>query len=185
MRWCGAWFSLGHGEVKTLIQSGNAVFSSDHAVSTDELAQAIEARFGLLIDVVLRTPSELQRALAGNPFAGKLQSDPSFCDAFGAHGQQGILADEIGALQLDWRTLTAQVDNLTIHGTEPVDVAPLLAVKRIVIGFKIVSLVEREFNVALIEAEDPRAHLMIEPDGSTNLPRPKTTHVSTVIWSAN
>ena len=80
---------------------------------------------------------------------------------------------EIGALRLDWRTLTAEIDNLVIHGTEPADAAPLLAVKRVVIGFKILSFVERRFNVARVEAEDPRAHLMIAADGSTNLPHPK------------
>ena len=74
---------------------------------------------------------------------------------------------------LDWRTLTAEIDNLIIHGTEPADAAPLLAVKRVVIGFKILSFIERRFNVARVEAEGPQAHLMIEADGSTNLPHPK------------
>jgi len=80
---------------------------------------------------------------------------------------------EIGALRLDWKTLTAEIDNLTIHGTEPADAAPLLAVKRVEIGFKILSFLERKFNVARVEAEEPRAHVIIEADGSTNLPHPK------------
>jgi len=81
---------------------------------------------------------------------------------------------EIGDLRLDWKTLKAELDNLTIHGTEPVDAAPLLAIKHVVIGFKIISFVDREFNVALVETDNPRAHLIIQPDGSTNLPQPKT-----------
>jgi translocation and assembly module TamB len=80
---------------------------------------------------------------------------------------------EIGALRLDWRTVTAEIDNLVIHGTEPAGAAPLLAVRRVAIGFKILSFVERKFNVARVEAEDPRAHVIIAVDGSTNLPRPK------------
>jgi translocation and assembly module TamB len=80
---------------------------------------------------------------------------------------------EIGALEWDWKTLTAEIDNLTIHGTEPADAAPLLAVKRVVIGFKVLSFLERRFNVARVEAEDPRAHVIVETDGSTNLPHPK------------
>ncbi len=80
---------------------------------------------------------------------------------------------EIGALRLDWRTLTAEIDNLVIHGTEPADAAPLLAVRRVAIGFKVLSFVERRFNVARVEAEDPRAHVIIAADGSTNLPHPK------------
>jgi translocation and assembly module TamB len=80
---------------------------------------------------------------------------------------------EIGALRWDWKALTAEIDNLTIHGTEPADAAPLLAVKRVVIGFKVLSFLERRFNVARVEAEDPRAHVIVEADGSTNLPHPK------------
>jgi len=87
---------------------------------------------------------------------------------------------EIGGLRLDWKTLTAELDNLTIHGTEPANAAPLLAVKRVVIGFKILSFMERQFNVARVEADGPIAHLMIEPDGSTNLPRPKLPNGKTV-----
>ncbi len=82
---------------------------------------------------------------------------------------------EIGGLRWDWKTLTAELDNLTIHGTEPAGAAPLLAVKRVTIGFKVLSFVEREFNVARVEAEVPRVNLIVEPDGSTNLPHPKVT----------
>src|SRR5580700_3892754 len=79
---------------------------------------------------------------------------------------------EIGALRLDWKTLTAEIDNLTIHGTEPTGTAPLLSVKRVAIGFKVLSFIERQFNVARVEADGPVAHVIIEPDGSTNLPHP-------------
>lgn len=96
--------------------------------------------------------------------------------------REGVIAEaekatggkvEIGALQLDWKTLTAELDNLVIHGTEPADSVPLLAVKRIVITFRILSFMERSFNVARVEAESPRAHVIVESDGSTNLPSPK------------
>jgi len=80
---------------------------------------------------------------------------------------------EIGALQVDWRGLTAEIDNLVIHGTEPAAGAPLLAVKRVVIGFKVLSFLERKFNVASVQADNPRAHVIIEADGTTNLPSPK------------
>jgi translocation and assembly module TamB len=82
---------------------------------------------------------------------------------------------EIGALRLDWKTLTAELDNLVIHGTEPADAAPLLAVKHVAIGFKVISFFERQFNVARVETDGARVHLIIEGDGSTNLPEP---HIS-------
>jgi len=82
---------------------------------------------------------------------------------------------EIGAFKLDWSTLTAEIDNLTIHGTEPAGTAPLLAVKRVAIGFRIVSLMKRDFDVARVEAQSPQANLIIQPDGTTNIPQPKTS----------
>jgi translocation and assembly module TamB len=81
---------------------------------------------------------------------------------------------EIGAFKLDWRTLTAELDNLIIHGTEPAGDVPLLTVKQVVIGFRIISLMERAFDVQRVTAESPQAHLIIQPDGSTNIPQPKT-----------
>ncbi|MDP9054772.1 MAG: translocation/assembly module TamB domain-containing protein [Acidobacteriota bacterium] len=81
---------------------------------------------------------------------------------------------EIGALAVDWRTLTATLDKLVIHGNEPAGSAPLLVVERAIIRFRIISLLQEQFNVASIRAEMPRVHLIVAPDGSTNLPRPKT-----------
>ncbi len=80
---------------------------------------------------------------------------------------------EIGALRIDWKTLTAEIDNLVVHGTEPAGSTPLLAVKRVVIGFKVLSFIERKFNVASVEADDPQVHVIIQADGMTNLPQPK------------
>ena len=80
---------------------------------------------------------------------------------------------EIGAFQFDWSTLTAQLDNLTIHGTEPAGEAPLLEIKRVLVGLKIISLLRRDFDVARVEVDGPRAHLIIQADGATNLPSPK------------
>ena len=79
---------------------------------------------------------------------------------------------EIGALRLDWKTLTAELDNLVIHGTEPAGASPLLAIKHVAIGFKVISLFERQFNVARVETDGARVHLVIGADGSINLPEP-------------
>src|SRR6266516_1960264 len=60
---------------------------------------------------------------------------------------------EIGAFRFDWRTLTAELDNLVVHGTEPSGEAPLLAIDRVLVGLRIVSLMERDFDVARVEVE--------------------------------
>jgi translocation and assembly module TamB len=80
---------------------------------------------------------------------------------------------EIAAFDFDWRTLTAELDHLVIHGTEPAGQAPLLATDRVIVGLRIVSLLERNVELARVSAEHPRVHVIVQPDGSTNLPRPR------------
>jgi len=58
----GALFeSLGHTEVRTVIQSGNVIFSSEMPATPRNLEIAIHEAFGVDITVVLRTPAELAR----------------------------------------------------------------------------------------------------------------------------
>jgi uncharacterized protein (DUF1697 family) len=66
--------SLGHSSVSTLIQSGNVVFTSSKTVTPKSLEAAIAKQFGINVTVVLRTASELARAVKANPFA---KADPS------------------------------------------------------------------------------------------------------------
>ena len=88
---------------------------------------------------------------------------------------------EIGTFRFDWNTLTAELDHLVIHGTEPPGQAPLLEVKRVIIGLKIISLLERTFDLARIEVQEPRAHLMVRPDGGNNIPPPQKFKPQTVL----
>ncbi len=83
---------------------------------------------------------------------------------------------ELGAFRLDWRTLTAELDNVVLHGKEPPGVVPFLTIKRLVIGFRILSLMEKTFDVARLEAENPQAHVIVQADGSTNVPEPPPPH---------
>jgi uncharacterized protein (DUF1697 family) len=60
--------SSGFAEVRTYLQSGNVVFASAGAVEPAALEAALSEKFGFEITVVLRTPSEMRRIVAGNPF---------------------------------------------------------------------------------------------------------------------
>jgi uncharacterized protein (DUF1697 family) len=60
--------SLGYADVRTFIQSGNVVFSTEEPVASLDLERAIEARFGLAIAVVLRSAAELERVVRADPF---------------------------------------------------------------------------------------------------------------------
>jgi uncharacterized protein (DUF1697 family) len=64
---------LGYTDVKTLLQSGNAVFTADGPGTTLEkqLESVIESRFGHDVTVLVRGAVELKKAVAANPFANK------------------------------------------------------------------------------------------------------------------
>ena len=63
---------LGLEDVVTYIQSGNVVFRgpAGKAKLVAQLERAIEQRFGLDVTVMLRTPAELEKLIAANPFGG-------------------------------------------------------------------------------------------------------------------
>ena len=67
----GLFSAAGCGEVATYIQSGNIVFcAKDKVVKQLDsvIAKQVEDRFGLKVPVVLRTASELNAVVRGNPF---------------------------------------------------------------------------------------------------------------------
>jgi uncharacterized protein (DUF1697 family) len=66
--------SLGHGEVRTFIQSGNVVFTARAAVTPQSLERAVAQEFGVHTTVVIRTPRDLEQVVKANPFVG---ADPS------------------------------------------------------------------------------------------------------------
>jgi uncharacterized protein (DUF1697 family) len=63
--------ALGHADVATYIQSGNVVFSTDEADPAElanALEEAIAARFGLKIRVVVLSRDELAQVARDNPY---------------------------------------------------------------------------------------------------------------------
>ncbi|QSF45501.1 DUF1697 domain-containing protein [Paenibacillus tianjinensis] len=70
--------SLGCGNVRTYIQSGNIVFESGES-SGEGLVPIIEKRiretFGFEVPVILRTMEELESAIQANPFQLEAQED--------------------------------------------------------------------------------------------------------------
>jgi len=71
---------IGYDDVKTLLQSGNVVFSSPKkspAALERELEAALEKALNLKIDFHVRTADEWQKVIDGNPFTAEAKSDPS------------------------------------------------------------------------------------------------------------
>ena len=72
--------ALGFADVKTVLQSGNAVFRGP-ATSPARLEQRLEAemtkRFGISCDYHVRTAAELREAMDANPLKAEAKKDPS------------------------------------------------------------------------------------------------------------
>jgi translocation and assembly module TamB len=81
---------------------------------------------------------------------------------------------EVGSFDFDWRSLTVRVNDLVIHGTEPRGEPPLLRVRSVTAVLKIVSFLERLTDIQSVDVQQPQVHLMVRPDGTTNVPQPKT-----------
>lgn len=70
---------LGHGDVRTLLNSGNVVFTVRRAVSGDaaiRIEKAVLARLGVSTRVTVLTAKEVAAAVRDNPFAS-IAHDPA------------------------------------------------------------------------------------------------------------
>ncbi|MCU1274112.1 MAG: hypothetical protein JWO48_1543, partial [Bryobacterales bacterium] len=85
---------------------------------------------------------------------------------------------DIGAFNFDWHTLTARVNDLVIRGTEPAGSPPLLRARSITVVLKILSIWKRAVDLQSVDVDQPQTHLIIYPDGSTNVPQPKVSRTS-------
>jgi uncharacterized protein (DUF1697 family) len=100
---------LGHGGVRTYLQSGQAVFTSDHGDAESlaaELTAAIEKHFGFSVDVLVRDHAYLAAIADNCPFpAAELEakqlhvtyfSEPVDAARFAAVDQPAFLPEEFG-----------------------------------------------------------------------------------------
>jgi translocation and assembly module TamB len=81
---------------------------------------------------------------------------------------------EMGAFRFDWTAMRAEADSFVLHGTEPAGKPPLFRAASIAVGLKIVSLVERNIDIRSLDVEAPRIALIVDSNGRSNLPQPKT-----------
>lgn len=72
--------SLGLRQVTTYIQSGNVLFTANTAGLKEkccaDIGNAIKAKWGFDVPVVIRTAGELHHILTGNPFPEEAQCNP-------------------------------------------------------------------------------------------------------------
>jgi uncharacterized protein (DUF1697 family) len=97
---------LGYTDVRTVLQSGNVVFTGAKQDARGTLQTALQERFGFEIDVVLRTADELQEIVDHDPFASEAD-DPKRYFVIFTEGKVSPPADE------DWSP-----DRLHVKGRE-------------------------------------------------------------------
>ena len=76
----GLFESAGFTGVKTLLQSGNVVFtgkSGSVSAIEKQLEKAAEKKFGRAFEFFIRDQSAWNKIIAGNPFPGEARHDPS------------------------------------------------------------------------------------------------------------
>lgn len=73
--------SLGFTDVKTLLASGNVVFTAPGRSAGEletQLHHTLAARTGLKSEIFVRTPQEMEAIVAANPFPDATRERPSF-----------------------------------------------------------------------------------------------------------
>jgi translocation and assembly module TamB len=80
---------------------------------------------------------------------------------------------ELGTYHTIPLRLQVEIRDFTLHGLEAPDQVPLAHVDSVTARIKVISLLETSFGFHAIVLEHPVVHLIVYPDGSTNLPHPK------------
>ncbi len=80
--------------------------------------------------------------------------------------------------QFDWRTLHVVITGFLLHGTEPAGEPPLLAAPRIDVNLRLFGPGPRLAGISYLGLTSPRANIIVNPDGATNIPTPRTRSTS-------
>ncbi len=80
---------------------------------------------------------------------------------------------EIGSVQIDPWSLTVRVRNVILHGTEPSSAAPLAQIPLLELRLKLFTGIKHTVDLAYLGVSSPKVNLIVNPDGTTNIPTPK------------
>jgi uncharacterized protein (DUF1697 family) len=73
---------LGYEDVRTVLASGNVVFTGAPAKARETLEHGIAKRFDMRVDVVVRTMAELHAVVAADPFGDEVDNPTRYFVAF-------------------------------------------------------------------------------------------------------
>ena len=81
---------------------------------------------------------------------------------------------EIGSFEFDWTHLTVRIRDFVLHGREPRDAPPIARIPFLELRLKLLSGFKKAIDLRYLGVHQPQVHLLVFPDGSTNIPQPKT-----------
>ena len=79
---------------------------------------------------------------------------------------------ECGSFHIVPFHMQVEVRNITVHGKEPANEAPLVHADSLLAQVKVISFLRTEFGFHSLTLDHPVVHIMIGPDGVTNVPAP-------------
>ncbi len=80
---------------------------------------------------------------------------------------------EIGTFHFDLWHLTVKITNFTLHGTEAPTADPLARIALLELRLKLFAGLKHAVDLAYLGVSDPKVNLIVNPDGTTNIPAPK------------
>ena len=106
---------LGYTEVRTYINSGNLIFSSTKTSATleREISAAIKSTIGHSIDVAVRTPAQLKKVVANNPYPEGNPSQVTVAFLTKASGPDA--EQKVAAIAKDYEPFTFAGKEVYVH----------------------------------------------------------------------
>ena len=91
---------------------------------------------------------------------------------------------EIGNLDFQLSTFTAHLYNITVHGSESADQAPLLQIDKLTVGLKVQSILHHQVFLSELLIDHPVAHVRVDREGRSNIPQspPSPTNSHTDVF---
>ncbi|HEX4770120.1 MAG TPA: translocation/assembly module TamB domain-containing protein [Bryobacteraceae bacterium] len=85
---------------------------------------------------------------------------------------------DLRSFHFDWSSLTAEFQDLVVHGTEPPSAPPMFETPSIRITFPLTALLRRQIVIQSMRVDRPQIYLLVRPDGSTNMPQIRNGSIS-------
>ncbi|HEX8837218.1 MAG TPA: translocation/assembly module TamB domain-containing protein [Candidatus Acidoferrum sp.] len=80
---------------------------------------------------------------------------------------------ELRSISIRWLALRITMKDLVIHGNEPAGVEPLFTASEVQAALRIDSLWGRQISLDELLVRQPRVHVLVAKNGSSNVPTPK------------